>query len=158
MPRGEQTTLTAVTPPTVLTIGCPPEIQERCARALGSFASILRHCELAQAPNVVAMRRPLAIVIPQVVYDFDPQEIDALARDVGASLLRVEDDMPEELLEMLLGAAIDAAIARREKQGIVVAGFDNPQGGPASWRTTVPRRRSWMDLEAPPPSQGAGRA
>lgn len=158
MPSGNQRTQTAVTAPTVLTIGCSPELRQRCAQALTAIGTILKHGELAQAPTLVAERRPLAIVLPQELYDFDPSEFDALARDVSASLLRVEDDISEAILEMLLGAAIDASLARRAKQGAVIVPVDDPRAVPSSMRKTAPRRRSWRDLEAPPSSQGAGRA
>ncbi|APR85067.1 Hypothetical protein A7982_10416 [Minicystis rosea] len=110
---------------------------------------------LPDTPNLVAELRPLAIVVTQEVYDFDPLEFDALARDVSSSLLRVEEDISEAMLELLLGAAIDASLARRREQGGLFLGMnENPSG-----RTTVPvRRHSWMDLEAPPSSAGPGRA
>ncbi|MFT3775123.1 MAG: hypothetical protein QM820_57990 [Minicystis sp.] len=142
-----------MTAPTVLTIGCSTELQQRCADALAAIGAVLKHGELPQAPTLVAERRPLAIVLPQALYDFDPLEFDALARDVSASLLRVDDDMPTAMLELLLGAAIDAAIARRQKQGAVIVGLDDPRA-PPSVRKTAARRRSWMDLEAPPSSTG----
>lgn len=159
MARANQTTLTAVTAPTVLTIGCAPELQVLCARVLSSQKVLLKHCELAQAPTLAAAKRPLCIVIPEDLYEFDPQEFDALARDVGASLLRVEDGIPEEMLEMLLGAAVDAAMGRRRKQGARMVDVDDPLVDPESWRRTMARRRSSSDQEAAPPSsQGASRA
>lgn len=145
-----------MTAPTVLTIGCSPALQNRVAHALLVTGAILKHADLAQAPNLVAERRPLAIVIPEEVYEFDPEEFDALARDVSASLLRVEADITEEMLELLLGAAIDASLARRAKQGAVIVSVDDPRAIPPSWRRTAARRRSCLD-EAPPSSHGAGR-
>ena len=156
MARGNQTTLTAVTAPTVLTIGCAPDLRALCAHCLGSIKAILKHSELAQAPTVAAQRRPLAIVIPEDLYEFDPHEFDALARDVGASLLRVEEDIQPEIFEMLLSAAVDAAMSRRRKQGALMVELDDPRVGPQSWRKTMPVRLSTAtDLEAPPSSQGA---
>ena len=139
-----------MTAPTVLTIGCSPDLRARCTAALAVLGTRLMHGELAQAPNLVAQLRPLAIVLTQEVYDFDPREFDALARDVSASLLRVEEDISEAMLEMLLGAAIDAALARRKKQGALFLVADD-----STARTTVRRR---LDLEAPPSSAGPGRA
>jgi len=157
MPIGDHTTKTAVTTPTVLAIGCPPSLVSRCAAALSSTGALMRSCDMAGAATDVAQRRPLAIVIPQDVYAFDPAELDALARDVGASLLRVEPDITAAMLELLLGAAIDTALARRRKQGAVIVGPGDPRATPSSGRQTVPHRRiSVMDLEPPPSSERAG--
>src|SRR4051794_30811508 len=119
MPGSNQRTETAMAAPTVLTIGCSPQLRERCAAAITAIGAILLHGELAQAPTLVAERRPLAIVLPQALYDFDPEEFDALARDVSASLLRVEGDISEAMLELLLGAAIDASLERRARQSVL---------------------------------------
>lgn len=177
MSRDNHTTLTAVTAPMVLTIGCPSELQGRVEVALGLVKTILKHCELAQAPTLAAQKRPLVMVIPEDLYEFDPQEFDALARDVGASLLRVEEDIDEVTLEMLLSAGCDAAMARRKKQGAQMVDIDDPRLGPPSRRKTAPlvRRTSFADrahpasgvdpaagpranVDAPPSSHGAPRA
>lgn len=146
---GDPRTLPALTAPTVLLIGCSDAIARSCAAALANLGTLLKRCEIAQAANHVAECRPLVMVMPPEVYEFDPRELDALARDVGASLLRVEDDVPEPMLEMLLGAAVDAAVERRTKLGLAMIGLDDP---PPSRRKTAARRRSWMDLEVAPPS------
>jgi hypothetical protein len=154
MPHGDHTTLTAVTAPTVLTLGCSSDLRARCAAALVSIGAILKHTDLAGAVTYVAERQPLVIVMPDDLYAFDPEEFDALARDVRASLLRVDEDIAEAMLELLLGAAIDAAIFRRRKEGAIIVGVDRAppsRRGPPSGRATV-RRPSWSDLEAAPPS------
>ena len=160
MPRADPTTMRPVTVPTVLTIACSLQIERRCARACARIGAVLKHGKLERAPTLVAERRPLVIVLPQEVYAFDPLEFDALARDVGASLLRVGDDTPEAVLEMLLGPALDAALARRKKQGALIVAIDDPRAPPpsASARATVARRRSWADSDGPPSSAGARRA
>ena len=150
MSRDNQTTLTAVTAPMVLTIGCPSELQERVADALGSIRTILKHCDLSQAPTIAAERWPLVMVIPEDLYEFDPQEFDALARDVGASLLCVEENIDLVTLEMLLDAGRDAALARRRKRGAEMVDVDDPRLGPPSRRPTSPDGR-----ERSSPRQGA---
>lgn len=158
MARANQTTLTAVTAPTVLTIGCASDLQALCATCLASVKVLLKHCELRQAPTLVAEKRPLAIVIPEDLYEFDPVEFDALARDVGASLLRVEEGIAPEVLELLLGAAVDTAMSRRRKQGARMADADDPHAGPESWRMAMASWRPHGDQDTPPSSQGASRA
>lgn len=151
--RGELSTLPTITAPAVLLIGGAEALAQTCTAALASIGVLLVRCTIAQAATWAAERRPLVIVLPPEVYEFDPDEFDALARDVGASLLRVEDSVPVPVLEMLLGAAVDVALARREQQGMPVLGLDDPFTAPPSRRKTAAvRRRSWMDLEASPPS------
>ncbi len=106
-------TLTAVAAPAVLAIGCAPDLVARCAQALAGIGVALRTCDFLNAATAVAERRPLALVLPDDLYAFDPEEFDALARDVRASLVRVEDEIVVAKLELLLTAAIDDAAARR---------------------------------------------
>src|SRR5204863_79360 len=67
------------------------------------------------AATAAAERRPLAIVMLDDLYAFDPEEFAALARDVRASMVRVEEDIPAAKLALLLMAAIDDAAARRDE-------------------------------------------
>jgi hypothetical protein len=109
----DRSTLTALMAPAVVAIGCSPELVARCARALEGMGLALRTCDFLNSATVVAERRPLAMVMVEDLYAFDPDEFDALARDVQASLVRVEDDIPLAKLELLLSTAVDAAAARR---------------------------------------------
>ena len=152
MPSGDHTTLTAVAAPTVIAIGCPPELNARCTRALAATGVRLEDCEVSNAVTMVAERQPLVIVLVEDLYAFDPDEFDALARDVRASLLRVEEDIVEAKLEMLLSAAIDATIERRKGDGVVVL---SPPPAVVLGRTEVRRKRGRTgDSEAAPLSEG----
>ncbi len=153
MPSGDHTTLTAVAAPTVIAIGCPPELNARCTRALAATGVRLDDCEVSNAVTMVAERQPLVIVLVEDLYAFDPDEFDALARDVRASLLRVEEDIIEAKLELLLSAAIDATIERRKGGGDVVVLLPPP--AVVLGRTEVRRKRSRTgDGEAAPLSEG----
>ncbi len=119
----------------MLAVSCPPELVARCAGALLSIGVGLKECGFVSAATVVAERRPLAIVIVKDIYLFDPDAFDALARDVQASLVRVDEDIPSGTLEFLLAAAIEDAAARRsEALPARPAGSDHA----ASGRRTVP--------------------
>lgn len=160
MPNGDHTTLTAVAAPTVITIGCALDLNRRCARALASTGVTLKDCEVSSAATMVAARQPLVIVLVEDVYAFDPDEFDALARDVRASLLRVEDDIAEAKLELLLGAAIDAAIERRKREGAAFAKRPTPatppdEAPPPSWMAVRRKRSRSGELEAAPLSEGS---
>ena len=113
----------AIPAPTVLAVSCPPELVARCAGALLSIGVCVKECGFVSAATVVAERRPLVIVIVKDIYLFDPDAFDALARDVQASLVRVEDDIPAAKLEFLLVAAIEDAASRRSEP-------------PPAWRTS----------------------
>jgi hypothetical protein len=108
-------TLPSFSPPTVLAVSCPPELVARCAKALGPMGLAVQECGFLVAATTAAERRPLVIVMVDDIYAFDPEEFDALARDVQASLVRVEEDIPVATLQLLLGAAVDDAAARRSE-------------------------------------------
>lgn len=155
MPNGDHTTLTAVIAPTVITIGCAPDLNQRCARALASTGVTFKDCEMSRAATMIATLQPLVIVLVEDLYAFDPEEFDALARDVRASLLRVEEDIAEAKLELLLGAAIDATLERRKQGGAVVSKRPAEAELP-SWRGVRRKRsRSGEHPEAPPLSEGS---
>ena len=160
MPNGDHTTLTAVVAPTVITIGCTLDLNRRCARALASTGVTLKDCEVSNAATTVAARQPLVIVLVEDVYAFDPEEFDALARDVRASLLRVEDDIAEAKLELLLGAAIDATLERRLQGGAAVAQRPAPAAPRGetprpSWASVRRKRSRSGEMEAAPLSEGS---
>lgn len=155
MPGGDQPTVRPVSAPTVLTIGCSPSLEQHCGRALVTLGALLQRTPLEGAATVAAERRPLVIVMPQALYEFDPEEFDALARDVGASLLRVDDDVSEPVLEMLLGPALETAFERRQRQGAIVVAIDDPRAPPSARLTAARRRGSRPDRESAPPSERA---
>ncbi len=88
MTTADGSTLPAFAAPTVLAIGCPPELVARSARALEGIGVALRTCDFLNAATAVAERRPLVLLLLEDLYRFDPEEFDALARDVRASLVR----------------------------------------------------------------------
>ena len=152
MPLSDETTLRRITAPTVLVIGCPPGLSARCVQALEGIGAILVGADVVSAPTVAAARRPLAIVLMEDLYAFDPEEFDALARDVGASLVKVEEEISAAKLELLLSAAVDAALERRREAGRRAAA---PRAAPPpASNPGGPRRRpSFSDFEAPPSSR-----
>lgn len=155
MPTGDHTTLTAVAAPTVIAIGCPPELNARCGRALRSTGVRLEDCEVSNAVTMVAERQPLVIVLVEDLYAFDPEEFDALARDVRASLLRVEEDIVEAKLELLLCAAIDATIERRKAADAMAERPAPPAKvlGRTEPRRKRPRPSSSGEIDAAPLSE-----
>jgi hypothetical protein len=107
--------------PTVLAVGCSDALLARCWTALAPFGVMVRDCELSLVATLVASRMPLAIVMPEHVYARDPVELDALARDVSAMLVKVHTEATVGELEAVVGIAIHSTIRRR------------------SWRPSTPR-------------------
>jgi len=111
--RNERATSKPIHIPTVLAVGCSDALLARCWDALSSLGVMVRDCEPALAATLAAARQPLAIVVSTEVYDADPEELEALARDVRATLLRIDEGASgRELSETLVGA-VRAASRRR---------------------------------------------
>ena len=108
-------TLPSMAAPAVLVVSCPSDLVARCAEAVESLALALQECGFVAAATTAAERRPLAIVMTEDVYAFDPEAFDALARDVRASLVRVEEDIPAAKLELILEVAVEEAARRRRE-------------------------------------------
>src|SRR5687767_2763011 len=84
---------TAIPPPVsiVVVVGGPRELIDATRRAAGvAAAARIETAELSNAATVVATCRPFAIVMSQDVYGFDATEFEALARDVGATLIKID--------------------------------------------------------------------
>lgn len=77
--------------PVVVVVGGPKSLIDATRQAAQVAASAnVETAELSDAANVVATCRPFAIVMSEDVYAFDAAEFDALARDVNATLVRVD--------------------------------------------------------------------
>jgi hypothetical protein len=75
----------------VVVVGGPRELVEATRQAAGiAAAARIETAELSNAATVVATFRPFAIVMSEDVYAFDAAEFDALARDVNATLLKID--------------------------------------------------------------------
>jgi hypothetical protein len=83
---------------------------QKCA-ALAAAARV-ESCSLDQAATQVATWRPFALLVPEELYEFDPREFRALARDVGATLVTVPDPLPEERARAALVPALRDALRR----------------------------------------------
>ncbi len=74
----------------VVMVGGPADLIGATRQAAGMVAAAVELAELGSAATVVATHRPFALVMSEDVYAFDGAEFDALARDVGATLIRVD--------------------------------------------------------------------
>jgi hypothetical protein len=111
-------TPTAIPPPldAVVVVGGPPSLVEATREATRVVAAdaYLELAELGEAINVVVRCRPFAIVMNEDIYTFDSVEFDALARDVNATLIRVDaTDVDAAKLERELMPKLGQAHRRR---------------------------------------------
>src|SRR5262245_6320239 len=110
MPRTEVDTTKTTPLPLVLLVGASPGLVERCCDAAAAAAVGVKECDLARLATQAALWRPLVIILPRDLYDFDPSEFDALAKDVGARLVTlVSEDVTIEELEREMVHAVEEA-------------------------------------------------
>ena len=92
----------------VVVIGGPENLVEAVRRVttLVTAARIVA-TDVAGAATQVATARPFAVVISEEIYGFDSSEFDALARDVGASVIALSTDgVPARTLQERLSPLI----------------------------------------------------
>lgn len=68
--------------------------------------------ELKDAATAVARWRPMALLVEQVLFDFDAQEFAALARDVGADIIVVDTAAGKESIAALVLPKLTDALSR----------------------------------------------
>jgi hypothetical protein len=114
--QNERTTAKPVHIPTVLAVGCSDALLSRCWDCLSGMSLMVRDCEPPRAATLAAARRPLVIVVASQVYALDADELEALARDVQATLVPLAEDADETELRATLTAAVREARRRPERR------------------------------------------
>lgn len=113
-PSDERATARPVYIPTVIAAGCSDALLARCWDVLAPLGVMVRDCDAASLPTLAASRQPLVIVVPDALYRADADELEALARDVQAALIRVDERLDTRDFEMTLGLTVRASRQRRE--------------------------------------------
>lgn len=103
--------------PTLLVVGGCEALVVRCYHAARTTGLAIRYCRLEEAAVSVPRRHPLAIVVPNGVFDTAAQELVALARDVRSILLRVDPEVSVRELEAMMAGAIADGLSQRERRG-----------------------------------------
>jgi hypothetical protein len=80
------------------------------------IAGRIEVASVQDATTVVAAQRPFAIVLDEDVFAFDPQEFQALGRDVGAQIITVSGQAPHDALMSRLLPELKAAFRRWEQR------------------------------------------
>ena len=112
--QNERATSKPVHIPTVLAVGCSDALLGRCWDVLAGMGVMVRDCEPAHAATLAASRQPLAIVVARHAYARDPEEFAALARDVRAALLCIDESAGGLELAAALAGAIHKGARRRD--------------------------------------------
>ena len=83
-------------------------------------AARVETAELANAATIVATHWPFAIVMSEDVYSFDAAEFEALARDVNATLIRVDTANATPLVEPIIAMALVRCSSRVRSASIAL--------------------------------------
>jgi hypothetical protein len=105
MPRVSDAYLRAQIP-TALVIGGGQDLLRRCQAASMDAGIVVKACPVSMAAALAEERRPLVIVVTESAYALDPDGFDAIARSVLGTLLRVDREVTERELEVMLSAAV----------------------------------------------------
>ncbi|MEJ7727622.1 MAG: hypothetical protein WKG00_00225 [Polyangiaceae bacterium] len=106
-------TANARTLPTVMAVGAGTALTGRCRIAATAAKAFFEWTDVANAATSAARCRPLVLVISEDVYAFDGNEFEALARDIRARLVRVDEDVSAHVLDPLVrNALVEAARTR----------------------------------------------
>lgn len=95
--------------PTVLAVGCAPDVLSSASLVLRPMGVALSETTLLDLRTDSARIRPLVLLVDAELYDFDPEAFDMVAKDVGAKLGVAGS--PQEA-EVTLGQLVDA-LSRR---------------------------------------------
>jgi len=96
----------------VLLVGCPAALVDACREEGHRLAIGARACDAASARAVAAGDRLFAVLVAEAAYQERPGELDALAREAGVALLRIDvADLGRPGGERLLAAAVLGAAA-----------------------------------------------
>jgi hypothetical protein len=91
----------------VLVIGSTPAFVTRCREAASRAGAVTWAVDIASVSLRIAQWEPVALVMTEDVFAFDPTKFEALAREHRTWLLTVEDErVAEEELEGRLRAAV----------------------------------------------------
>jgi hypothetical protein len=120
MARPAQITSTPLHVPSILVVmdAVWPELFARCLVAATRSGVLVHRCELPAAATFAAERRPVAIVLSNAVHALDPEEFNALARDVHATLLKVDEEVTERELEAMFTGALRERERREDRDDV----------------------------------------
>lgn len=95
----------------LVSVGDPNEaLYRQCAtQAAGARLEV---CDVASVTTRAAELRPLALLVPSEILEFDPSEFVALARTVDSALIPLETAQPVRQMQAQLLQALKSASQR----------------------------------------------
>ncbi len=90
-----QSTVKECVLPAVLLVSGSEALERSCRAVVERIGALyLVTCDIAEVAATLATKKPVAVLVPDVVFEFDPEELSALARAVNAILLELPGDGP----------------------------------------------------------------
>ena len=109
----EATTLRQFKIPVVLVVGGTEDLIAAVSEAALSAQVLVAECTVENATDTAAQMRPLVMIIPEDVFSSDSNNFEALARDVRAEILVVDEDAETSELQAELTKLMAKAEAKR---------------------------------------------
>lgn len=112
MSRWDHETFRARPRPCVLAIGCEPEAAAQIHSAAALVGAIVKEADqIGAAVKLATQTPPLVIALPRGLHALYPDDFDALAREVGATLVVLPDGalVQADLEKQLYDAVVDAS-------------------------------------------------
>jgi hypothetical protein len=114
MSRWDHETYRAQPRPFVLTVGCEAQLAARVHQAAALVGAVVREFDTVGAAVTTATSlRPLAIVLPPALFAEYPADFEALAREVSARLVVLEEGLDQQDLDKRI---YDAAVAAERER------------------------------------------
>ena len=104
-----KSTANAMTLPTLLAIGAGDGLFARCKASASASRLFIEAADMSNAATMAARHRPMVLVLTEDLFAFDPEEFEALARDVRGRLVRVTDDITQIELNTRVSRALQEA-------------------------------------------------
>jgi hypothetical protein len=80
-------TLRIIPVPLVLVVSGTRTLVEQCREVIEPYGVLLRQCDVIGLRTAAARWRPLAVLLTEDLYAFDPEGFEMLAGDVGSTLV-----------------------------------------------------------------------
>jgi hypothetical protein len=139
--------------PSLLVVGGTQSLLLRCLHASKPLGLAIKACSPSEATAIVTRRHPVAIIVPNDVFEGADHELAALARDVRSALVPVDPEVSVRELEAMLTAAVDGGFSQHERRSgagrySIVDGIE--EEAPFSRRTLPPDSPSGVRQTLPP--------
>ncbi len=133
--------------PTLLVIDGCEDLVDRCLEAADSSGLSLKTCSSRDAAVAIPRRHPLAIVVPNGIFDRVPHDLEGLARGVRSALFQVDPDVSVGELSAMFAAAIAGCSSPRPER--------SDGAGRYSITETLAEEAPFSRSTLPPPSSRA---